>query len=317
MAKINSDDIIDIILCLHLPSETTKDLLAEHVYNDVNAWKKFLRIFFMAAGMGMLCSGIVMFFAYNWNAIHKFAKFAMLEGLIVVTVLLVLFAQVKDDVRNMILTGATLVTGALFAVFGQIYQTGADAYDFFLGWTLAVTLWVFVAGFAPLWVIYIVLVNTTLIFYFEQVVTNESPVDLYSLLFGIDLFFLVLLGWVNQKTQLLSLPRWFFHIVAVVAAFCATTGIVSGIFGDRHAAFVILLAATGLVYMYGVRHALRKKRSFYLSLISFSLIVIVTSLILKNDIDAAGFLLAFIFVILAITGTIRLLITLHKKWTLD
>ncbi|WP_315814113.1 hypothetical protein [Paraflavitalea speifideaquila] len=49
------------------------------------------------------------------------------------------------------LTAAAVLLGVLMAVFGQVYQTGANAYDLFLSWTIAITLWVVIANFALLY----------------------------------------------------------------------------------------------------------------------------------------------------------------------
>jgi uncharacterized membrane protein len=313
MPRINSDDIFDLSRQLKLPEETTKKLLITHVYNDAAAWKKFLKVFFITLSVGMLSAGVIMFFAYNWNYIHKFAKLALLEGLIVMTITLVVVTKISDGIKSLLLTGATLFTGALFAVFGQIYQTGANAYDFFLGWTLTVSLWVFVAGFAPLWLIYIALINTTVVLYFQQVASHWSTVTLFSLLFTINLCFLIVPGWLNEKVKLL-LPSWFFTVVAIVAVCCSTFGISSGLYDRSGAEFPILVIATLLIYACGVFYALKSKRAFFISLVAFSAVFIVANLILKSASDIGAFFSAFLFVVIAVTATIKLLINLNKKW---
>jgi uncharacterized membrane protein len=313
MARINSDDIIDLSRQLRLPDDTTTKLLAAHVYNDATAWKKFLTIFFITLAIGMFSAGVIMFFAYNWNYIHKFAKFALLEGLIVVTILLVLVTKISNGIKGLLLTGATLFTGGLFAVFGQIYQTGANAYDFFLGWTLAVSLWVFVAGFAPLWLIYITLINTTIVLYFQQVASDWSVVTLFSLLYTVNLCCLVLLGWLNEQSKLL-LPDWFFRVVALITACCATFGISGGLFDKSGVELSILVMGTVIIYGCAVFHALKSKRTFYISLVAFSMIFIVSNLILRIATDIGAFFSVFLFVVIAVTATIKMLINLNKKW---
>ena len=114
------------------------------------AWQKFFRLFFISLGVGFTVSGIVFFFAYNWADLNKFIKIGLIEALIITTISLVLFLRININTRNIILTGASVLVGVLFAVFGQIYQTGANAYDFFLVWTIFVTLWVVGNYSAPL-----------------------------------------------------------------------------------------------------------------------------------------------------------------------
>jgi uncharacterized membrane protein len=43
--------------------------------------------------------------------------------------------------------------GVLQAVFGQIYETGADSYVLFLIWALLIIGWVAIGGYAPLWLL--------------------------------------------------------------------------------------------------------------------------------------------------------------------
>ena len=86
-----------------------------------------------------------------WDELPKFAKLGMVEVLLATSVLLAVFTRWSTLVKQVLLTGATFLTGTLFAVFGQIYQTGADAYHLFLGWTLFTFLWAVAIRFAPLW----------------------------------------------------------------------------------------------------------------------------------------------------------------------
>lgn len=142
------------------PEARVGELLKAKVYNDFHSWKMFLRLFFITLGVGFTTSGIIFFFAYNWVDLNKFVKIGLIEGLIVVTTLVVLFSKLNPVVKHILLTGYVVLTGGLIAVFGQIYHTGANAYDFFLLWTVLVTLWVVVSDFAPLWLIWITLIES-------------------------------------------------------------------------------------------------------------------------------------------------------------
>jgi uncharacterized membrane protein len=138
-------------------------ILKEQVYNDKDAWSKFLRLFLISLGVGFTTAGIIFFFAYNWADLHKFIKIGLVEGVVIATALAAVYSRIPSDIRNILLTGASILVGVLYAVFGQIYQTGANAYDLFLGWTLFITLWVLISNFAPLWLVFIILINTTVL----------------------------------------------------------------------------------------------------------------------------------------------------------
>ena len=122
---------------------------------DAAGWRFFADRALLAAGMLLILAGIVFFFAYNWDELPKFAKLGIVEVLLIASVLLATFTRWNKLVKQILLTGATFLIGTLFAVFGQIYQTGADAYDLFLGWTLFTILWAVAIRFAPLWLTFI------------------------------------------------------------------------------------------------------------------------------------------------------------------
>ena len=75
--------------------------------------------------------GLIVWLAANWDTLGRFARFALLEGLIVVVCIGALLRPVW---RVPLGLGALLCTGGLFAYFGQTYQTGADPWLLFAVW---------------------------------------------------------------------------------------------------------------------------------------------------------------------------------------
>lgn len=149
-------------------------LFRQPMYADKRQWKQFLSIFLLAAGVGFTVAGIIFFFAYNWEDLPKFAKLGIVQTLLVASVLLTVFTRWNILIKQIILTGATFLVGTLFAVFGQIYQTGADAYDLFLGWTLFTILWAVAIRFTPIWLMFIGLLCTTIWLYAMQIVPDNQ-----------------------------------------------------------------------------------------------------------------------------------------------
>ena len=49
---------------------------------------------------------------------------------------------------------AAVAVGALLAVFGQTYQTGADPFELFLTWALLIVPWTLAARFEPLYLLH-------------------------------------------------------------------------------------------------------------------------------------------------------------------
>ncbi|WP_411029877.1 DUF2157 domain-containing protein [Spongiimicrobium sp. 3-5] len=312
--NIERDDIYIIGRHSNWSENGVDKFLKERVYNNAVSWGKFLRLLFISLGVTFSTAGIIFFFAYNWQELHKFAKIGLIEGLIVITTLIVLFSKLKLGIKNIVLTGISVLVGVLFAVFGQIYQTGANAYDFFLGWTMFITLWVLVANFAPLWLVYITLINTTVVLYAEQVAHNWSGSFIFLLLFVINTSFLLLGLWGSNVRPGTHFPRWFSNVLALAAVSITTIGITVGIFDDQGTFFWILFLVTAIAFTLGMRYGLTHKRIFYLAVIPFSLIVMVSAFLINVTDDPGMFLVVCLFLIASVTAVIKSLINIQKKW---
>ena len=83
----------------------------------------------LAAGLGGF--GIVMWVAANWASMGRIGQFALLQSWIVVTSVA---AWRSTALRVPMGLLCLLGIGALFAYFGQTYQTGADAWQLFALW---------------------------------------------------------------------------------------------------------------------------------------------------------------------------------------
>jgi uncharacterized membrane protein len=66
---------------------------------------------------------------------------------------------------KLLLLAASTLVGVYIAVFGQIYQTGADSYELFTGWAFLIFPWVALGRFMPLWIFWLGLLNLALGFY--------------------------------------------------------------------------------------------------------------------------------------------------------
>ncbi len=309
MENIQREDIYIISRHSNLSEQKIEKSLVDHVYHSKAAWKKFLRLFILSLGIGFTVCGIVFFFAYNWVNLHKFAKLGIAEGLLILTTILVVLPKISDNGKKIILTGASVLVGVIFAVFGQIYQTGANAYDFFLAWSVFISLWVLVANFAPLWLLYLYLINTTIILYAQQVAKDWSGVFVCTILFLINSAVLILATVFIRKEA----PGWFLKIVGLAAISYATIGIVIGILEKYQAVFLLLILLTGIAYGFAIWQAVITKATFYLSVIPFSLIIIISALLIKIS-DGEMFLFVSMFILASITVVIKYLIDIQKKW---
>lgn len=308
MKNIQREDIQIISRHSNLTEQGVERVLINNIYNDKESWQKFFRLFIISLGVGFTVAGIVFFFAYNWADLHKFVKIGLTQGILIAATIVALLPKINDNIRNVILTGASVLVGVLFAVFGQIYQTGANAYDFFLAWTVFVTIWVLVSKFSTLWLLYLVLINTTFILYSQQVAKDWSEVFICFLLFIINTTVFISTIYFNKKKT----PNWFLNTVALASISYAIIGIVIGIFDKYQITFPILILLTALVFALGIWHGLKTKSGFYLSVIPFSLIIIVSALLIKIS-DGEMMFLLVLFIIGSVTLTIKNLINIQKK----
>lgn len=295
----------------------TEALLQQQVYADGSQWRRFLNLLLPALGVSFMVSGILFFFAYNWIDLNKFAKLGMIEALLVGAVALVLFTRLNLPIKQIILTGASFLVGALFAVYGQIYQTGANAYDFFLGWTLFVTLWAIASGYPPLWLVWIGLVNITIYLYGKQtdivdegmrVLLNNSH-TLICALAVIVAEALYASGRMRKRTV------WFVNAVALAALACATANAINSILTSYEQGAVTLPIAL-VLFAAGLCFGFRKRQLFYISTIPFCALLMLEALllqVLEKSINAGVILLLGLVLIAGTTALTTLIIKLKKQ----
>ena len=289
-----------------------EEVLNASPYPDLQDWRKFASLMLLTLGAGFTIAGIIFFFAYNWDELHKFFKFVLIGGLLIASCLMAFIRDINTLPGKILLTATAVLTGVLFAVYGQVYQTGADAYDFFLAWSVFITLWVFIAKFPPLWVIYLLLINTTIILYDQQVANKWPFLLLYLIIFLLNTGVLVVCKFLSKSGR--TIPVWFTNLLALTAIGSATTGIIIGIMESPDSLFWILLIITIVLYAAGFLYSQQKKSLFYISVIVFSVITIISAWILRYGDGAGGFLVAAVFIIGTVTLTIQYLLTQQKKW---
>ena len=151
-----------------------KEIAPERVNNAIelsqikptpSAWLTLLNQLFLWAGCVALGCSVIFFVAYNWSSIGRLAKFALVESALVLSVVVYLKTQVGSMASRAAITLSVLILGALMALFGQTYQTGADPWQLFFNWALLAAPWVIIARFTPLWLMWVGLINLSIILY--------------------------------------------------------------------------------------------------------------------------------------------------------
>jgi uncharacterized membrane protein len=96
----------------------------------------FLGTCLLLGGLLSIAASLVFFVAANWSEIAVFGRFALVEAVLVGCGVVAWIKPPPSLVGRGALFLAFVSVGALLALFGQTYQTGADVYELFFGWAL-------------------------------------------------------------------------------------------------------------------------------------------------------------------------------------
>ncbi len=154
-----------------LPAERFLDAAA--LVRDGAGWAAWARRALLALGAGQLLAGIVFFFAWNWADMPPMLKFGTAEAGIVLAAVGAMLAGLDRPAGQALLIGASVLTGVLLAVIGQVYSTDADAWQLFAAWTLLMLPWTLASRSAPHWLLWFVVGLVALGTYGAQVLVAE------------------------------------------------------------------------------------------------------------------------------------------------
>lgn len=270
---------------------------------DAGRWRRFVDALFLWLGSLLLAAGVIFFFAYNWEALGRFAKFALVQGLLVVAVATAWYAGLEKPAGKAAIFAASVLTGAVLALVGQTYQTGADPYELFAIWALLILPWTVVARLPALWLLLVLLLNLAVTFSFQAsrgvfgLVFGDS-----ALIWGVfALNAIALAAWEMAARSLDWLQeRWAVRVIAAASGIAATILAVWAVFDSDDVgliAFPAYAAWLGATYFY-YRH--REQDLFVLAGGVLSVIVLVTAWLgdaLLDHADAGGFLFIGLVVI--------------------
>ncbi|MBM9547695.1 DUF2157 domain-containing protein [Leptospira sp. 201903074] len=193
------------------------------VKKSVEDWIHFFESSLLLIGTALFLSGIFFLVAFNWNLLDRIVKFGLVGFLILLAYFFTIFFRKKFLYFEMGLVLIFFLTGSALIIFGQIYQTGADVYDLFLGWAALTLLLIPISRSGVVAGLWMVLSSTTVYLYSAQVDGNESPIlfSITSLLFGgtVLLFDWIQTNLFSEKTKSflsglgLFLALGFLHLV--------------------------------------------------------------------------------------------------------
>ncbi|MDY0250529.1 MAG: DUF2157 domain-containing protein [Pseudomonas sp.] len=156
--------ILDWVASGHLDADKVEQALTiTHSVPSAADHLHFLSQVVLAFAVLLLCSGVIFFFAYNWDDLSRYSKFAIAQGALILSLLPLLRVNLQQPTGQASLFVACVLVGALLALMGQTYQSGADTYQLFLVWALLISPWVLLARLPALWLLLLVLLNMSVL----------------------------------------------------------------------------------------------------------------------------------------------------------
>ena len=213
---------------------------------------RFLSRVVLVFAVLLLCSGVIFFFAYNWDDLSRFNKFAIAQGALLLSLLPLLRVNLQQPAGQASLFAASLLVGALLALVGQTYQSGADTYELFLVWALLITPWVLLARMPALWLLLLLLLNVSLVLALDNLAIHRLT-RLFSdpswAVFALNASAAVLWIIATQRQPPTLLLRWGERVISLSSLLVITFLAISYInswFNSNASSLIVWLAVAGL-----------------------------------------------------------------------
>ncbi len=183
---------------------------------DDRFWQQWAQRALLVLGAAHFLAGVVFFFAYNWESLGPFARFGLIQGALLVAVIAAIATGLQRPAGRALLIAASVLAGVLFAVIGQVYQTGADAWELFAAWSVLVLPWVVASRSSIHWFLWAVLALTAFSTYGGQVLIPLGSIaggDFTALVGALAIAFLLAfelavragLTWLDERWLRVSL----------------------------------------------------------------------------------------------------------------
>lgn len=249
-------------------------------------WLRAMDRLCIFGGSALLAAALVFFLAWNWQDMHRFAKLGLVAGALAATVVVAGAVRPFATAYRAALFGAAVCTGALLALVGQVYQTGADAWELFLTWMLLMLPFAMLARSSACWALWVIVANTALLSAIFQgapwlaFLQHARYGTAFALVFLAGANLVLLLVFERAAGLLLLRPRRYVHHLAAIAMLGPlASGAAIGWWEDSFrvvlACFVVVAAA--MIFYY---HRMQRDLVL-LALAAYAAIAVLTSGLLK------------------------------------
>lgn len=315
--------IIEYIEQGHIPAEKIHDALAiTKITPDNKAWLGFIHQLLLWLGGLALAFSAMFFIAYNWDDIGRFAKFGLVETLIVLSIVAYLKLDKQQIAAKISLLMATIFLGVILALYGMTYQTGADTWQLFFNWALLMLPWAILGRFPAIWVLWIGLINLSIVlyygtfgrmFWFGYGSINEQ----LWIVFAFNALALIIWELLINRWQWLA-ERWAVRLLAIASGVAITWLVIFAIFDGRgHSEpWSGLIWMIFVAVMFGVYRNIRHDLFMLAGVVLSSIVVVIcfVSRHILDNADAGGLLLIAMMIIGMGTGAAIWLKNVHREW---
>ena len=205
-----------------------------------------IKRFFLLFSVIFLIAGVTSFTAYNWENMSNIEKLAVPSVLIVVGLVAYLFLK-KEIYKNLAIFFSSFMIGTLFAVYGQVYQTGADVWILFRNWAIFLIIPMVATGYYSVMILFSIVTTISTGFYLDLYLSEAIVPFLSSLIFGVILMVYPFL----QKSFKFKFNNIFYNIMIGIFYICFIASGSIAINEDDYGfiAIILYLAFVGVVYL--------------------------------------------------------------------
>ncbi len=213
---ISLTQLEDLIRAEAIPKGKSSE--AKQLFRQSIDWPSWIHTIALRLGVLFLLAGVVFFFAANWKAMSPMLRLGLLQGGIGIAALLAAWKGATTTIGRAMLMTASMLTGVLLAVYGQIYQTGADAFEIYALWSVLILAWVWLAKSLGLWTLWLVVTQTAFCLFGGQVLVPDDVVGWEAVFIGLAAInAIALLIWESRSKAAPDSPGWFRAVVTIAA----------------------------------------------------------------------------------------------------
>jgi uncharacterized membrane protein len=293
-------------------------------------WRDFAMRAMQGAGVLSLAAGVVFLVAYNWHALGVYVRFAMLELPLLLALVFAWLQGIDRLSGRLSLMLSVFLTGALLALFGQTYQTGADVYELFLTWALLAAPWVIACRWGPCWGLWFLVGNAAAVLYAERghgffgMLTPRYGLTPWALPFLLNILAFAAVEAFSRKKKCGFGDRWLGR--ALVGAAMAVGTFIMIVRMSRMSEFqpdapgmltelVLFIAACVGLFVYS---NWRKEDLFPFSVLGLSLVIVTTTWIgrflAEHDAGLWALFGVAMYVIGATAAAVKVISLISRRW---